>query len=216
MKSFGLARCLIAIALLTFARAGMAQECPVSEIGSPCSVSGIGRTCIGAHCTDTVDGSTVVRPCAACVSLPPNTCSDAGQECGDGGTCANVSGSMSGGSTQGGPSSSVDYAYAECEYPSDAGTPKGPGDLSGDGGNSGNSASGASGGSAANSGGSGCAVSLATVAGPHSASGWTLLILAALRRRRADPLRSQPSGHAHPDLGGGVRRACKALAIPLG
>ena len=65
MKPFGLASCLITIASLTCARAGMAQECPVSNIGSQCSVSGIVPTCIGARCTDTVDGSTVVRACAA-------------------------------------------------------------------------------------------------------------------------------------------------------
>src|SRR4029077_1810584 len=67
MKTFGLARGLITIALLTFGRAGMAQECPVSNIGNQCDVSGFSGTCIGARCSDTADGSTVVRACAACV-----------------------------------------------------------------------------------------------------------------------------------------------------
>jgi hypothetical protein len=45
-----------------------AQECPIAEIGQTCDARFQG-TCITAACTETSDGSTTSRPCAACVTL---------------------------------------------------------------------------------------------------------------------------------------------------
>jgi hypothetical protein len=96
------------------------EECPVAEVDLACD-AGIAGTCIPATCTETVDGSTTTRDCGACVVLPPETCNDAGQPCGDGGLCASHGGAGGAGSASGGSSFSIGYSYAACEYPGGAG-----------------------------------------------------------------------------------------------
>ena len=109
------------------------EECPVARVGLACD-AGIAGTCIRATCTETVDGSMTTRDCGACVVLPPESCNDAGQPCGDGGLCASHGGAGGGGGPSGGPSVSIGYSYAACEYPGGAGaTGAGTGGVSGTG-----------------------------------------------------------------------------------
>jgi hypothetical protein len=120
-RRFALMLVVVACALVSVSRvAGAQEECPVSEIGYACDAGATG-TCIHATCSQTADGSTSSRSCGACVTLPPNTCDDAGQPCGDGGQCSSLGGGGGGGSAGGGSSSMIVYGYAVCEYPTDAG-----------------------------------------------------------------------------------------------
>jgi hypothetical protein len=106
--------------LLAPVSADAQEECPIAEVGLACD-AGIAGTCIPATCTEAVDGSTTTRDCGACVVLPPGTCNDAGQPCGDGGLCASHGGAAGGGSASGGSSFSIGYSYAACEYAGGAG-----------------------------------------------------------------------------------------------
>jgi MYXO-CTERM domain-containing protein len=108
-----------AASLVSMAGLARAQECPIADIGKTCSTG----TCITATCTDTsADGAVVVRDCAACVSLPPNSCptQDVGKPCGDGGTCRALGGGMGGGAVGAGdaglvgPSQDITYALGMC------------------------------------------------------------------------------------------------------
>src|SRR5882672_3577307 len=120
MDTRSFVRMLVACALLSVARVAAAQEeCPVSEIGQACD-AGATETCIQATCSQTADGSTTSRSCGACVTLPPNTCDDAGQPCGDGGQCASYGGGGGVMNLEAGFSSMIGYGYAVCVYPTDA------------------------------------------------------------------------------------------------
>jgi hypothetical protein len=110
----GILACAV-IVLATRSAAGQA-ECPVAAIGQICD-SG---TCLQATCRETVDGSTTVRDCGACVTLPANYCVDAGDPCGDGGIYNPASWSEGSGSRSG-LSSSISFSLTVCEYASEAG-----------------------------------------------------------------------------------------------
>jgi hypothetical protein len=193
--------------LLAPVSADAQEECPVAEVGRACD-AGIAGTCIPATCTETVDGSTTTRDCGACVVLPPETCNDAGQPCGDGGLCASHGGGGGGGSASGGSTFSIGYSYAACEYPggaggTSAGTAGAGGTATGSagipasddgavtengGGPSGSADAGMSthGGSAPPSGGSGCAVSR-HAQGPFGGLAPAAAVIIMCRRRRARP-----------------------------
>jgi hypothetical protein len=188
--------------LLAPVSADAQEECPVAEVGLACD-AGIAGTCIPATCTETVDGSTTTRDCGACVLLPPETCNDAGQPCGDGGLCASHGGAGGGGSAGGGSSFSIGYSYAACEYPGGAGgngtgtggiPPGGRGIASDDGAvtENGGSQSGsadagmsAHGGSAPPPDGSGCGVSKHSPQGPFGGLASAAAVIIMCRRRRS-------------------------------
>jgi MYXO-CTERM domain-containing protein len=186
------------VLLMSLSSHAGAQECPTSDIGGDCD-AGVAGTCIAATCVETMDGSSVTRACAACVSLPDGFCEDAGDPCGEGGVCGSFGGGGGGGAGDG--TYSISYSYAVCgpafvgtesdaagrpvSVDVDAATKEGAGASSGA---SSSGASSSGGGAAPHSGdpsSSGCAVAVAghQPSGPGAFFCAALLPL-ALRRRR--------------------------------
>jgi hypothetical protein len=177
--------------------AGAQEECPAQDVGSACD-GGSGQSCVAATCSETVDGSTSTRACAACVALPDGVCADAGDACGEGGICSASGGGGGGGRIDGGAFFSISYGYNLCAYAPVDGSGSDAGrdisislDAAAGGAPSGASSSGASsssGGAAAHSeasSSSGCALAV----GQREPAAWrwlvALMALALLGRRQS-------------------------------
>jgi hypothetical protein len=192
MKTENLRGWLVVTLVTIVPRLSAAQEeCPVAEIGRSCDAGSAG-TCISATCTQTADGSTTSRSCGACVTLPSNACSDAGQPCGDGGVCNMLGAGGGSGSGNGSSSFMIGYAIGVCENPvgaaGDDGAARGvafdDAAITPSGGSEGVDAANHAGSGAA--GGSSCALSGRWPGGSVGGLGWLASMGAAtvLRRRR--------------------------------
>lgn len=222
MKTRMLTRLFAATIALAPNTAFAQEECPVADVGHPCD-AGIAGTCISATCSDSVDGSATTRQCSACVMLPANTCTDAGQPCGDGGLCSAFGAGGGGGSASGQSSFMITYSLATCQYPGSAtgddggsrnqnfadaalttgeGNPKGADDAGG---------SSAHGGSAASPNSSGCAISRTPVRAQSALCLFALGAMLVVWRRRSKP--QAPARSYQPGTRGQMRPSLPDIRV---